>query len=734
MDDTPSTAADGGTQATEAAPDFYIPAVASWLDLAPQTLKNGDTFAVFDDHGDCVSHDFSPEGLFHRDTRYLSHLRLLVNGYRPLLLSASVQDDNAVLVSDLTNPDLYAAGRLALARDTIHISRAKFLWQASCYERLSIRNFDDKPHTVTLAIEFGADFADLFEVRGARRERRGAEQEPVVSADQVCLGYVGLDGIRRTTTVQFDPSPDQIGAGGATFRLRLEPGQRGALVMTVSCGGEAPPDGNRSQRFLVDLRRAHRALRISARRAAVVVTSNALFNEGFNRSIADLYMLMTETRHGPYPYAGIPWFSTAFGRDALITAFQTLWLDPMVARGVLKYLAAYQATAEDPAADAEPGKILHETRGGEMANLKEVPFGLYYGSVDSTPLFVMLAGAYFERTFDLRTITELWPHIEAALAWIDTYGDRDGDGFVEYGRKTEEGLANQGWKDSHDSVFHADGTMARSPIALVEVQGYVYAAKRAAAALARVLGVAHAAETLERQAAALRQKFEEAFWCPELDTYALALDGDKRPCRVRTSNAGHALFSGIVDPLRAQRVAATLMTSESFSGWGVRTVAASESRYNPMSYHNGSVWPHDNALVALGLARYGLKRPALRIFHGLFDVSLTMGLRRLPELFCGFPRRRHKGPTSYPVACSPQAWASATPAALLQACLGLEFDPRGGEIRFNHPVLPDFLDEVRIDGLTLGTGSVDLRLTRHAHDVAVTVVARRGDVRVVTMT
>jgi glycogen debranching enzyme len=711
----------------EASPEgqFYISATQA-SGRPTRTLKYGDTFVVLDSRGDIAAASGRSAGLFHLDTRYLSRLELLVNGTSPLLLGSNLRDDNSALFVDLTNPDLVSDQRILLEKDSVHILRTVFLWRGTAYERLRLRNYGDRPIALPLSILFDNDFADLFEVRGAHRERRGTASQQLRGSDQVVLSYHGLDNKLRRTTLTFDPPPERLSTGSALYNVQLEPGETKRIFLAVSCDAAQP----RPIPFLRGLIAARRELRRSARHQTSVETSNDLFNEMLCRSAADLAMLMTDTPQGRYPYAGIPWFSTTFGRDGLITALQMLWWSPEVARGVLRRLAAYQAKETDPLSDAQPGKILHEMRGGEMAALREVPFGLYYGSVDSTPLFVLLAGFYAERTGDSETITALWPNIEAALAWIDGPGDPDRDGFVEYLRATDQGLANQGWKDSYDAIFHADGRLAEGAIALAEVQGYVYAAKRMAARCAQRIGRSELAHKLHDEAQRLAERFEAAFWCPEIETYAIALDGNKNPCRVRTSNAGQVLFTGIASSERAARVAHDLLQHRFFSGWGIRTVAAGEARYNPMSYHDGSIWPHDNALIALGLARYGHKQSISTLFEGLFRAGTYMDLRRLPELFCGFPLQHGHGPTLYPVACAPQAWASATPFTLLEASLGLQFDPFKGEIRLCNPQLPPFLDEVMLRNLQLGSSSVDLRVRRHRDTVSLDTPRISGDIQV----
>jgi glycogen debranching enzyme len=712
--------------ATEAPPDAAFTITATQPTRPPRALKYGDTFIVLDSRGDIGMASNDSAGLFHNDTRHLSRLEVLVNQSTPLLLGSTLRDDNSAFIVDLTNPDLMDGQRILLEKDRVHILRTIFLWRDTAYQRLGVRNYGDQPVELRLTILFENDFADLFEVRGAHRERRGTASAKLHGSDRVLLVYEGLDRKTRRTALNFDPPPDRLTTGAAVYDLHLAPGEMRPIFLSVSCDRtDALP-----LPFLRGLIAARREMREQARERTSVVTSNDRFNEILCRSAADLAMLMTDTPQGRYPYAGIPWYSTTFGRDGLITALQMLWWSPDVARGVLRRLAAYQAKTTDPLADAEPGKILHEMRGGEMAALREVPFGLYYGSVDSTPLFVLLAGLYAERTGDLDTIVELWPAIEAALAWIDGPGDPDGDGFVEYLRASEQGLANQGWKDSQDAIFHADGRLAEGEIALVEVQGYVYAAKRMAARTARRLGHDGLAQKLDADATRLAERFEAAFWCPEIDSYALALDGAKRPCAVRTSNAGQVLFTGIARPDRARRVAQQMLQPRFFTGWGIRTVAKDEARFNPMSYHNGSIWPHDNALIALGLARYDNGRPIETLFEALFNAATYMDQRRLPELFCGFQRQRGHGPTLYPVACSPQAWASATPFTLLEASLGLEFDPFRGEIRLRNPRLPKFLDEVVLRGLRLSSSSADLRVRRHGDSVSLDTPRINGDIRV----
>lgn len=708
---------------------YHIEATESLVERTLRTLKHNDLFAVFDQQGNFQGGASGPDGLFYKDTRFLSELSFRLGGAEPLQLGSVVLDDNGAMVVDLTNADLHNAnGRVWLQRETVHASRFKFLSNETSYERIRVRAYSAIGQPVPLDITFDADFADLFEIRGETRPKRGTVSASCLSETEVEFRYVGLDGVGRRTLVQFDPAPVLLTERHAQWQMDLDERSEQTIVIKACCSID---DDKRRPRDVAPAFRAMRGGRAALMRSRVKIASgNPQFDAVIARAWSDLDMLVTDTPWGPYPYAGVPWYSTIFGRDGIITAMQMLWCAPYFARGVLTTLASLQATETDPVADAEPGKILHEMRGGEMAALGEVPFGRYYGSVDATPLFVMLAGQYFDRTGDIDTIRAIWPNIQSALDWMDSYGDVDGDGFIEYARMTDRGLTNQGWKDSRDSIFHADGRLAQGPIALCEVQAYAYAAKRGAAGLAMMLGEARQAATLDAQAEELRLKFEEQFWLEDLGTYALALDGQKRPCRVLSSNAGHCLFAGIAGAERAKSVAAQLMGERFFSGWGVRTIATGEARYNPMSYHNGSIWPHDNALIAMGCARYGLKKAAAAIFEGIFDSATYDEFRRLPELFCGFSKRRRRGPTSYPVACSPQAWSAAAPFAMIAAAIGCEIDHHAEELRLVKPVLPKFIDDLFIRNIMFGGSRVDLHLSRAGDDVTTAVIGRSGPAKV----
>jgi glycogen debranching enzyme len=695
-----------------------------------RVLKQGDTFAVFDQYGDLVPAPASEHGLYYDGTRFLSRFELLLGGRQALLLSSTISEDNTIFTADLTNPDVVRDGHVAVARGLLHVFRSRVLWNGSCVERLRVSNHAIHPIQTSISLRFDGDFADVFEVRGTPRPRRGSRL-PDISAPDYVFRYRGLDERERRTRIRSVRVPDRVEDGLFVFTLSLDPHACAEIEVSLTCeiDLERPPVLGYDE--VLALARERLAPRAGG--DCLTLSSNETFNRWVRRSSADLTMMITETPHGPYPYAGIPWFSTPFGRDGIITAMELLWAAPYVARGVLTFLAETQATAAADSQDAQPGKILHEMRSGEMAALGEIPFGRYYGTADATPLFVMLAHAYFERTADLPFIERLWPHILAALDWIDSAGDPDKDGFVEYARRSGSGLIQQGWKDSFDSVFHADGSLAEPPIALCEIQGYAYGAWDGAARLAAARGDKKTAEGWRARAAKLRTQFDRAFWCADLGTYALALDAEKRPCRVRTSNPGHCLFTGIASADRAAAVAATLMSDASFAGWGVRTVTAGAARYNPMSYHNGSIWPHDNALVAAGLARYGFTAAAGRIMSAMFDLSEAVDLHRLPELICGFHRRSGESPTLYPVACAPQAWAAGAVYLLLQACLGLRIEAVERRVSFSRAVLPDSIDWLRIVNLSVAGANVDLLLTRHTHDVGVTVLRRDGDVEIVTV-
>jgi glycogen debranching enzyme len=675
-------------------------------------LKEGDTFLVADPWGDLRG---GADGLFDRDSRILSRLVLLVGHDRPSRLSSAVSDDNVFFTCHATNRPLPPMGGRSAPGGVIHVERRRFLWDRRLYERVRLTNHGVDPIVAPLSFEYGADFRDIFEVRGTRRERRGQTRPPVADGGRVQFGYEGLDTVERQTWLSFSEPPAALSTERADFRIRLSRGEQFDLFMEAGVeGGETPG----RDRWRVAALQARLAMRAKRRRGATVRGAHSpRFNQWLDQSRADVALLTTDLPTGPYPYAGVPWFSTPFGRDGIITAWQMLWLDPSLARGVLTYLAARQADETSTFQDSAPGKIMHETRQGEMSALKEVPFGLYYGGVDTTCLFVALAGAYARRTGDLAFIRKIWPNLLAAAGWMTDHGDSNGDGLIDYARAEDTGLSNQGWKDSEDSIFHADGAFPKGPIALLEVQGYAYSAWRALADLSALLGEGDPAPWSDR-AERLRALVEDRFWMEDRGFYAIAVDGEGAPCRVLGSNAGHLLFSGLPSAERAGRVTERLLSGRFRTGWGLRTLASRQPRFNPMSYHNGSVWPHDTALGVAGMAHYG-ERDAVALMLGELYASAAHFEMRLPELFCGFNRQTGEPPIPYPVACMPQAWAAGSVFLMLQASLGLSIDALAGTIRIDRPCLPAGLDRLTVAGLAVGETRLDLIFQRVGSRVAV---------------
>jgi len=689
-------------------------------------LKDGDTFLVADGWGDLKG---GADGLFVDDTRILSRLVLKVGQARPSRLSSGVSQDNVYFTCHSTNRPLPPMGGRSAPAGVLHIERRRFVRDRRLFERVRMVNHGVEDVLLPLTLEFAADFADIFQVRGTVRDKRGAAETPTHDGRRVTFGYVGLDAVRRTSCLAFSEPPARLTGSRAEFMFSLPQGKR--CDLHIECGPDAgdQPDETRYRRHALQARLAMRARR--RRGASVRGPRSPRFNDWLDQSRADVALLTTDLPTGPYPYAGVPWFSTPFGRDGIITAWQMLWLDPSLAKGVLTYLAARQATEFSAFQDSAPGKIMHETRGGEMSALGEVPFGLYYGGVDTTPLFVALAGAYARRTGDIETIRTLWPNLIAAVGWMTDHGDFNGDGLISYQRGADTGLSNQGWKDSEDSIFHDDGRFPRGPVALLEVQGYAYAAWRAMADLAATLGDERRSEWAA-QAERVRALVEDRFWMEDEGFYAIALDGDGEQCRSIGSNAGHLLFTGLPSVERARRVTRRLLSAEFRSGWGVRTLATGQVRFNPISYHNGSVWPHDTAMAAAGMARYGERR-AVALLLGEIYAAATHFHLRLPELFCGFERSPGEPPIAYPVACLPQAWAAGSVFLMLQSALGIRIDAIEGVVEIDDPVLPSGIDRLNITNLQVGEGRVDLAFQQLGAHTTVIPLRRDGPVSVRTV-
>jgi len=687
-------------------------------------IRERDLFLLTDHSGNVPPGNRQGFGLYHDDTRYLSAYDLSFLSAEPVVLLSTAELGFAE-EQVLTNPRMQCEEGRTLNRGTIEVRRQRVI-AGVLEETLRITNYNVFPVTLELVYRFGADFADIFEVRGQERERRGRLLEPQASDSSITYSYEGLDGRTRQTCISLAPAPAALSPQGAVLRMTLPRRASATFRVTVSV------DGQQSGRTAGDrLPLIWRQYRRWAEGCTQVFTNNEFFNKALDRSLADLRMLWSgDGRLKGFLAAGTPWFDALFGRDSAIVGLQTLAFRPHVAKQCLRVLASKQGRELDARRDEEPGKILHELRRDEMSLVGELPYAPYYGSVDATPLFLWLAAEYYAWTGDLRLLKELRPSLLAALDWLDTYADPDGDGYVEYEKRSTKGLVNQGWKDSADSVVHAEGTLARPPIALVEVQGYAYAARRQLASVLEAMGDGDRAARLRRQAADLRRAFNRDFWLPDQGFYALALDGANRPCASITSNPGHALWAGIVSRDRAPAVAERLLGSDMFSGWGIRTLSASSPRFNPIGYHLGTVWPHDNAIAAMGLKKYGFEEEVNEIATALFDAAVAFPYYRLPELFGGEARSAHNAPVPYPVACRPQAWAAGALLMILQAILGLCPRATERELLIIRPQLPHWLESVSVRGLRVGRGSVDLLFQRRGPRTAVRVTGTTGGIRV----
>ena len=689
------------------------------------SLKHDHIFLLVDRCGDIAPPGRCSLGLFENDTRLLSHYELCGAGTAPVKLSAQVVYPYHAQI-DLAVTDHAFGGDPWDPRHAVYLKRELTVDDA-LFEQLTLTNFLVRPIDYWIELRVACDFADIFEVRGWKRDARGVFHRPRVQDDRtIRFAYRGRDGRDVESVVSFRDAPNVLEPQRARWSFRLEPKEPVELAWRV--GSHAP---SRTTVFGADLeaRRARLAHQYQEWRGEGSHWSSDVeaFDATLSRATDDLRSLYMGSGVDAVITAGIPWYSTVFGRDSIITSLETLVLNPRIAVDTLRYLARHQGTRENAYTEEQPGRIMHELRRGELARSGEIPHVPYYGTIDATPLWLILLDETWRWTGDLRLVQELLPTARRALDWIDRYGDMDGDGLVEYARTSARGLVNQGWKDSGDGVPFPDGSLPRPPIALIEVQAYVYDAKTRAAALFDRTGDADTADRLRSEAERLRALVLEKFWLAELGTFALALDGDKRPVATVASNAGHALWSRLADPARAVAVAQTLLAPDMFCGWGIRTLSARHPVYNPMSYHDGSVWPHDNALIVMGMSHYGLAAAALPVVDATRDAAAAADFNRLPELYCGMPRDGAAQPVSYPVSCSPQAWASGALFLMLQAVLGILPDAPAGLLHIRNPVLPRGLEELTITNLRVGQSRVALHFARRASRTLVNVLAVESD-------
>ena len=697
------------------------------------TLIDGKTFLSTTLAGDIMPPGAPDVGFFHDDTRFLSRLELRVDGYRTVVLSSSTEQTFASQI-ELTTGKSTLRESYEVPENTVHIRRQQLLGCETLYDYLTFENFNFHELELVIDLAYEADFMDVFQVRGVARQHLGHYYKPVVRRDSIVFPYRGLDRIARDTVIQLCPEPERVDGTTARWRLKLPPFKRFQIQTTIVPQVETRASRAGRSDFAQQLRQRREAFSHWESQSTHFESNNRIFDEMINTSKGDFHALRIPDGREHVIAAGIPWFATMFGRDSIIAAYQSLFLDPRLASETLRVLARYQGREKDEWRDEEPGKILHEYREGEMTRAREVPFGPYYGSVDSTPLWLILLSETFNWTADEQLVREMLPCAYRALDWIDHYGDLDGDGFVEYLRRSPKGLANQGWKDSWDAIMHRDGEVAKAPIALCEVQGYVYEAKYRMAQIMRSFGDNRTADRLKREAADMAKRFDKAYWMPKYGFYALALDRDKRQVQVVSSNPGHLLFTRMLTQERGRAVTQRLVCPDLFSGWGLRTMSQQERVFNPLSYHRGSVWPHDNSIVAHGMALYEFREPANQILTALFQAALNFRDYRLPELFCGIERRDYDEPVQYPVSCSPQAWASGAVFLMVMSVLGLRPSAPRKELNIVNPTLPTFLDSLSIRNMQVGGSRVGLDFTRRGDRTFCNVVDIEGDKLLVNIT
>jgi glycogen debranching enzyme len=690
------------------------------------TLIDGKTFLSTTVAGDIMPPGSPDVGFFHDDTRFLSRMELRVDGYRTVVLSSSTEQTFASQI-ELTTGKSTMRETYEIPENTVHIRREQLLASETLFDNFWFENFNFHELELNLELAYEADFMDVFQVRGVARQKLGQYFLPIVRKDSIVFHYCGRDGVARETVIHLSPEPDMVDGTTARWKLRLPPFKRFRLETTIVPQVEGKRSRSIHPDFGQQLRMRREAIAEWASHSTSFSANNSIFGEMVETCKADFHALQIPEARERVIAAGIPWFATMFGRDSIIAAYQSLMLNPQLASETLRVLASLQGKEKNDWRDEEPGKILHEYREGEMTRAGEMPFGPYYGSVDATPLWLILLSETFNWTADEQLIKDLLPNAYRALEWIDSHGDLDGDGFIEYQRRSSKGLANQGWKDSWDAIMHHDGEVAKTPIALCEVQGYVYEAKYRMASLMRSFGDVQTADRLKKDSAEMAKRFEKAFWMPKLGFYAMALDREKRQTQVISSNPGHLLFTRMLPLDRAKAITQRFMRDDMFSGWGWRTMSRNERIFNPLSYHRGSVWPHDNSLIAHGMSLYEFREPANQLFTGLFEAALNFRDYRLPELFCGIQRREHDEPVQYPVSCSPQAWASGSVFLMLMSVLGIRPSAARRELNIVNPALPHFLENLSIRNMRVGGSRVGLDFTRRGERTFCNVVDIEGD-------